>query len=154
MTSRATKTRAGIGGKPALTRTEAKRYWELTRDVRLIDKLQKQHGSKRHVTDRTMTVPEFVRLHESEQKRCHRNIFSIEEEPDRYKTTFSVLLVVMALGVLWEFVYHFLQQFRWEKDWPTMFGLNPLSSIRPGLPPGEPGRPLVPGWTSPGRLEQ
>ena len=23
----------------------------------------------------------------------------------------------------WEFVYHFLQQFRWEKDWPSLFGL-------------------------------
>ena len=27
------------------------------------------------------------------------------------------------LGVVWEFVYHCLQQFRWEKDWPTFFGL-------------------------------
>jgi hypothetical protein len=40
-----------------------------------------------------------------------------------YAATFSVLLVVTVLGVLWEFVYHGLQQFRWEKDWPTLFGL-------------------------------
>ena len=24
----------------------------------------------------------------------------------------------------WEFLYHGLQQFRWEKDWPTLFGLS------------------------------
>ena len=40
-----------------------------------------------------------------------------------YRTTFAVLLTVLVLGVLWEFVYHGLQQFRWEKDWPTFFGL-------------------------------
>jgi hypothetical protein len=48
-----------------------------------------------------------------------------------YKATFSVLLVVMVLGVLWEFVYHGIQQFRWEKDWPTLFGL--LTAIPEGL---------------------
>jgi hypothetical protein len=36
---------------------------------------------------------------------------------------YSLLLVVAVLGVLWEFLYHGLQQFRWEKDWPTLFGL-------------------------------
>lgn len=41
----------------------------------------------------------------------------------RYGVTFRVLLTVMALGIVWEFVYHGLQQFRWEKDWPTLFGL-------------------------------
>lgn len=40
-----------------------------------------------------------------------------------YGATFSVLLVVTVLGVLWELVYHVIQQFRWEKDWPTLFGL-------------------------------
>ena len=24
---------------------------------------------------------------------------------------------------VWELLYHLLQQFRWEKDWPTLFGL-------------------------------
>ena len=41
---------------------------------------------------------------------------------DAYKTTFSVLGVVLVLAVFgWELLYHFLQQFRWEKDWPVMF---------------------------------
>jgi hypothetical protein len=40
-----------------------------------------------------------------------------------YLTTFIILLAVMVLGVGWEFVYHLIQQFRWEKDWPTFFGL-------------------------------
>jgi hypothetical protein len=41
----------------------------------------------------------------------------------RYATTYLVLATVVVLGVCWEFVYHFLMQFRWEKDWPTLFGL-------------------------------
>lgn len=40
-----------------------------------------------------------------------------------YKVTFSVLLVTTVLGVVWELIYHGIQQFRWEKDWPTLFGL-------------------------------
>jgi hypothetical protein len=42
---------------------------------------------------------------------------------DTYQTTFSVLIAVTVLGIGWEFVYHGLMQFRWEKDWPMMFGL-------------------------------
>lgn len=42
---------------------------------------------------------------------------------DKYQTIYEILLIVVVLGVGWEFVYHFLQQFRWEKDWPTLFGL-------------------------------
>ena len=41
---------------------------------------------------------------------------------DIYEVTFGVLLAVGLLGLLWELLYHFLQQFRWEKDWPTLFG--------------------------------
>ena len=33
------------------------------------------------------------------------------------------LLSVAVVGVLWELLYHLLMQWRWEKDWPTMFGL-------------------------------
>lgn len=44
----------------------------------------------------------------------------------RYATTCLVLATVAVLGVGWEFVYHFLMQFRWEKDWPTLFGLLTL----------------------------
>jgi hypothetical protein len=40
-----------------------------------------------------------------------------------YEATFTALLLVGVLGVLWELLYHGLQQFRWEKDWPTLFGL-------------------------------
>lgn len=45
---------------------------------------------------------------------------------ERYRSGFLVLLSVAVLGVLWEFLYHFLMQFRWEKDWPTLFGLVTL----------------------------
>ncbi len=40
-----------------------------------------------------------------------------------YRLTFSVVIAVVLVGVLWELVYHGLQQFRWEKDWPTLFGM-------------------------------
>jgi hypothetical protein len=42
-------------------------------------------------------------------------------DPD-YKTTFIILVTVAVLGVIWELIYHGIQQFRWEKDWPTLFG--------------------------------
>lgn len=42
---------------------------------------------------------------------------------DLYKVMFSILGAVLVLGIGWEFVYHGLMQFRWEKDWPTLFGL-------------------------------
>ncbi|GAA3196638.1 hypothetical protein [Actinocorallia longicatena] len=48
-----------------------------------------------------------------------------------YRTTFVVLLAVAVIGVGWELVYHGLMQFRWEKDWPSMFGL--LNLINEGV---------------------
>src|SRR5436190_11491939 len=42
---------------------------------------------------------------------------------DAYKVTFRILIAVTVLGIGWELIYHALQQFRWEKDWPTLFGL-------------------------------
>ena len=42
---------------------------------------------------------------------------------DRYRSTLLVLAAVAALGVGWELLYHLLMQFRWEKDWPSLFGL-------------------------------
>ncbi|MET7424951.1 hypothetical protein [Dactylosporangium sp. NPDC005555] len=42
---------------------------------------------------------------------------------DRYRTAFIVLAAVAVLGVAWELLYHLLMQFRWEKDWPSLFGL-------------------------------
>ncbi|MGN6606786.1 MAG: hypothetical protein ACTHMS_07225 [Jatrophihabitans sp.] len=40
----------------------------------------------------------------------------------RLQDGFAALLWTAILGVLWECVYHFLMQWRWEKDWPTFFG--------------------------------
>ncbi len=42
-------------------------------------------------------------------------------DPD-YQITFVLLAVVTVLGVIWELIYHLIMQFRWEKDWPTLFG--------------------------------
>lgn len=48
-----------------------------------------------------------------------------------YRTTFTVLAMTAVLGIVWELIYHGIQQFRWEKDWPTLFGL--LTGIPEGL---------------------
>lgn len=40
-----------------------------------------------------------------------------------YKALFTALLIVAVVGVVWELVYHGVQQYRWEKDWPTLYGL-------------------------------
>jgi hypothetical protein len=50
---------------------------------------------------------------------------------EKYQATFLVLGLVIAFGVVWELVYHGLQQFRWEKDWPALFGL--LTAIPEGI---------------------
>jgi hypothetical protein len=42
---------------------------------------------------------------------------------DRYRAAFVVLAAVAVLGIGWELLYHLLMQFRWEKDWPSLFGL-------------------------------
>ena len=44
---------------------------------------------------------------------------------------FLILAAVAVLGIGWECVYHFLMQWRWEKDWPTLFGL--LTAIPEGV---------------------
>jgi len=48
-----------------------------------------------------------------------------------YRDTFVILAAVAVLGIGWECLYHFLMQWRWEKDWPTMFGL--LTAIPEGV---------------------
>jgi hypothetical protein len=48
-----------------------------------------------------------------------------------YASTYTILVAVIVLGIVWEFVYHALQQFRWEKDWPSLFGL--LTVLNEGL---------------------
>jgi hypothetical protein len=50
---------------------------------------------------------------------------------DRFLDGLLVLAGVAILGVFWELLYHFLMQFRWEKDWPTLFGL--LTVVPEGL---------------------
>lgn len=42
---------------------------------------------------------------------------------DAYSTLLLAVVVVAVAGIGWELVYHALQQLRWEKDWPTLFGL-------------------------------
>lgn len=49
----------------------------------------------------------------------------------RYVNGLLVIAAVGVLGVVWELIYHFLMQFRWEKDWPTLFGL--LTLVPEGL---------------------
>lgn len=50
---------------------------------------------------------------------------------DIYEGAFWVLALVLVAGLVWEFIYHFFQQFRWEKDWPTLYSL--LTGINEGL---------------------
>lgn len=50
---------------------------------------------------------------------------------DLYKVTLGALVVTALLGLVTESIYHFLQQFRWEKDWPAIFIL--LEGIPEGL---------------------
>lgn len=41
-----------------------------------------------------------------------------------YTATFRSLAIVALMGaMIWEPLYHGLQQLRWEKDWPTGIGL-------------------------------
>lgn len=42
---------------------------------------------------------------------------------DVFFNAFQVLCWVAFLGIFWEFLWHGLQQFRWEKDWPIMYAL-------------------------------
>jgi hypothetical protein len=76
----------------------------------------------------------------------------------RYQDAFVILAAVAIIGIAWECVYHFLMQWRWEKDWPTFFGLATLLNegilvyllARNGAIPGIYGRgadvALVPFW--------
>ncbi|GAC1580051.1 MAG: hypothetical protein NVS3B24_14600 [Candidatus Dormibacteria bacterium] len=51
---------------------------------------------------------------------------------DAYRITLPAIAVVAVVGVAWELIYHGLQQFRWDKDWPTLFlllsGINEAAS--------------------------
>ncbi|MGF1597440.1 MAG: hypothetical protein ACFCVK_11025 [Acidimicrobiales bacterium] len=50
---------------------------------------------------------------------------------DVYAATILALFVVAFFGVGWELVYHLVQQYRWEKDWPILFLL--LEGIPEGI---------------------
>ncbi len=50
---------------------------------------------------------------------------------EKYEAMYGILLIVGVLGIGWELVYHGLMQFRWEKDWPTLFGL--VTALPEGL---------------------
>lgn len=54
----------------------------------------------------------------------------LELSGESYQVTFLILLTVLVLGIIWELIYHGIQQFRWEKDWPTLFGL--ITAINEG----------------------
>ncbi|GAA2203775.1 hypothetical protein GCM10009850_000090 [Nonomuraea monospora] len=51
--------------------------------------------------------------------------------PMSFGDAFLVLLAVAVVGAGWELLYHLLMQFRWDKDWPTLFGL--LTAVPEGL---------------------
>lgn len=40
-----------------------------------------------------------------------------------YRVTFKSLGIMVAAGLLWEVLYHLIQQLRWDKDWPSLFNL-------------------------------
>ncbi|TMQ05061.1 MAG: hypothetical protein E6J91_41575 [Deltaproteobacteria bacterium] len=40
-----------------------------------------------------------------------------------FRITLASSVVMTILGFFWELVYHALQQLRWDKDWPPLFGL-------------------------------
>jgi hypothetical protein len=48
-----------------------------------------------------------------------------------YGITFKAIAVVALVGIGWELVYHGLQQFRWDKDWPSLFGI--LTMVNEGI---------------------
>lgn len=50
-------------------------------------------------------------------------LFSVATVGQAYAGALFTLVVVAILGCGWELAYHALQQRRWEKDWPTLYGL-------------------------------
>jgi hypothetical protein len=48
-----------------------------------------------------------------------------------FGTTILALFVVALLGLGWELLYHAIQQYRWEKDWPILYAL--IEGIPEGL---------------------
>jgi hypothetical protein len=42
---------------------------------------------------------------------------------DTYAATILTLFIVALFGIGWELLYHLIQQYRWEKDWPVLYAL-------------------------------
>ena len=42
-----------------------------------------------------------------------------------------ILVTMGVLGLAWEFLYHWLMGYRWEKDWPSLLGL--LTGVNEGI---------------------
>lgn len=49
----------------------------------------------------------------------------------RYSMAFISLLLMAIYGLVWEHLYHRLQQRRWDRDWPTLFGLLTIINEAP-----------------------
>ncbi|TDB96427.1 hypothetical protein [Actinomadura sp. 7K534] len=49
----------------------------------------------------------------------------------RYAIAFTGLLLTTVYGLVWEHLYHRLQQRRWDKDWPSVFGLLTILNEAP-----------------------
>lgn len=49
-----------------------------------------------------------------------------------YGMTFRAVIYTAVVGaIIWEPLYHWIQQYRWEKDWPTGLGL--ITAIPEGV---------------------
>ena len=48
-----------------------------------------------------------------------------------YRLTLTALAVAVVVGVAWDALYYGLQQLRWDKDWPSCFGL--LNGLNEGV---------------------
>ncbi len=48
-----------------------------------------------------------------------------------YRVAYAAVFCVGLFGIAWEALYHGLQQFRWDKDWPILLGL--LVGINEGI---------------------
>jgi hypothetical protein len=62
---------------------------------------------------------------------------------DAYAATVLALIMVGLFGLGWELLYHFIQQYRWEKDWPI------LLSLLVGIPESVPVLLVVDGVFAP-----
>lgn len=73
-----------------------------------------------------------------------------------YKSAYLILLAVAVVGLGWELIYHLLMQFRWDKDWPTLFGLITILPegllmwllLDAGLVPGMSGHVAAPTFVT------